>query len=296
MARVILWKTRQRRPVARRPRRARNYGMNKVKPLKGFTKLQTVALKKAIGRNEETKYTATNLWDGVGLDGAIHSIGLPGAIADTMPLVPQILPGAAENQRIGRKVKPVKCCVDVSVSFNMNGEAPTGQNTQQIYVYLYMLRSKTVKSYGQFVGTDNWNHWADNGDGTSTFFGYTDTATPPNFFTDYLAFQKPVETSEVSLVKRVRIKLTKNNGIMNGSTVAGSNPNLSTSSYSGRFYYRLPELVWDDTNSKNQGFPSNNNTFIAVGACLADNTDGLYSNDSAKFTISARQHVWFKDA
>lgn len=278
-----------------KPRRARNYGKQKVKPLKGFTKTQTIALKKAIGRKEETKYVSYDLWSNIGLDGAIHTIGLPGEAKDTMPLVPKINQGTQENQRVGRKVMPTRTCIDVNVNFNMTGDTPPGQNTQQIFVYLYILRSKSNHSYGKmYTDGSDWNHWCDNGDGTSTFFGGLDGGG--NFISNVRTFMKPVETSEVTQLKRIRVKLTKNQGIVNGSGVANTVPNLASTSYSGRIYFKLPQLQYDDSDALNAGLPTNNNTFVSVGAALADGTDGLASNQAAVYTISARYHCWYKDA
>lgn len=250
---------------------------------------------KALLRGEETKYIATQLWDKATLDGAIHSIGLPATNSDVMPLVPKIDVGALEHQRVGRKVQPVKACVDLNLSFTMNGDPPFTQGTQQFYVYVYLLRHKVWKNYGK-MQTDGsaYKNFADNGDGTSTSFGLQDGSG--NWYTNMTVFQKPVESSQVTQIKRIRVKLTKNQGIINGSAVPNAVTNLQTTSYSGRFYYKLPKLVYDDTDTTTQGYPTSSNVFIAIGSALADNMDGQSSTVAGLVSVTGRQHVWFKDA
>lgn len=253
------------------------------------------AVTKIIKSKEETKYIATQLWDKATLDGAIHSIGTPGTNSDIMPLVPAIPVGALENQRIGRKVTPTKACVDLSLSFTMNGDPPYAQATQHLYVYVYMLRAKTFKNYGK-MQTDGSiiKYLADNGDGTSVPFGLQDGSG--NWYTNMTVFQRPIEASVVTQLRRVRVKLTKNQGIINGSAVPNAVTNLHTTSYSGRFYYKLPTLIYNDSDAADQAYPSNVNVFIAIGSALADNQDGLTSSVGGLVSVTGRQHVWFKDA
>lgn len=252
-------------------------------------------VKRVIGRAEETKYNATTIWDKATLDGAIHSIGLPGTNSDTMPLVPKIAVGTLEHERVGRKISPTKACIDVNLSFTQTGDPPFAQATQQIFVHMFLLRSKTWKSYGK-MQTDGgaYKNFADNGDSTSGAFGTQDGSG--NWFTNVLSFQRPVNTSALTQIKRVRIKLTKNQGIINGSAVPNAVTNLQTTSYSGRYYFKLPKLEYDDTDATHQGYPSNCNVFVSVGSALSDNTDGLSSANGGLITISGRLHVWYKDA
>lgn len=252
-------------------------------------------LKKALMRSEETKYIATQLWDKATLDGAIHSIGLPSTNSDTMPLVPKIQVGSLENERVGRKVHPTKACLDVNVSFTQTGDPPYAQATQHLYVYMYILRSKTWKNYGK-MQTDGgaFKYFADNGDSTSGPFGLQDGSG--NWYTNMTVFQRPVNTSEVTQLRRVKVKLTKNQGIINGSAVPNAVTNLHTTSYSGRIYFKLPTLHYDDTDGTGQGYPSNANVFIAVGSAQADNTDGLTSAAGGIVSITGRAHVWYKDS
>lgn len=291
-------------PIVFKRRVRKVAGQSKYKPVYvkpvGMTKKPRYSafvakVKRAIKSAEETKYISTQLWDKATLDGAIHSVGIPGTNSDIMPLVPAIPVGALESQRIGRKVTPTKACVDINLSFVMNSDPPLVQGTQQIYVYVYLLRAKTWRNYGK-MQTDGSiiKHLADNGDGSSGPFGLLDSSS--NWYTNMTVFQKPTESSVVTQLKRVRVKLTKNQGIINGSAVPNAVTNLPSTSYSGRFYYKLPKLSYDDSDGTDQAYPTNCNVFIAVGGAFADNTDGLSSAGQPFISITGRQHVWFKDA
>lgn len=294
---------RARNRFATRPRRVRCYGKSKVKALRGFSKAQSQSIRRAIGRTEETKYNASTLQVNRFLDPAIHSPGI-----DMIPLVPKIATGTAENQRIGRKVTPTRCRLDVNVSFAQTNPgavaAPASQQrSQNIYVVMYVLRSKAYKNYYQWSQSPNWENLLDNGDGTSVPCGYQTGATP--FWTltsEYLS--KPVESSEYTLLSKRIIKLTKNVGMID-SGVAGNSqvPNMLNTSYRGSFSYKLPTLQYDDTNAVQfQGYPTNSNVIFALGWCYADNM-GTFDVDAegnplapdSSVSLTAVNHVWYKD-
>lgn len=291
------------RRANRRPRRARQYGMRKMKPLKGFSRLQSATIRRAIGLSEETKYQATTLQLNRFLDPAIHTPG-----TDMLPLVPKIAVGTGENQRIGRKVTPVRCRVAVNLSFaQTNPGAPTPpaeqQRSQNIYAVMYVLRSKSYKNFYQWEQSPNWANILDNGDGTSVPCGYQAGATP--FWTlDASYLSKPIESSEYTLIAKRIVKLTKNVGMIDAGVAGNSQvPNLVNTSYRGSFSYKLPTLQYDDTNSVQfQGYPTNANVILAVGWCYADN-QGTYDVDAegnpvapySALSLTAVNHVWYKD-
>lgn len=292
----------------RRPVRRRNYGKSKMKPLKGFNRLQSKTIRRALGRNEETKYSAIQLAYNNQVDPAIHTPG-----TDMLPLVPKLVLGTQENQRVGRKVTPTKCRVDINLGFaqtNVGGtSAPQYQDyANQVYVVLYLLRSKPYKNWQQFVASQSWANLIDNGDGTSTSFGYQVTpAGGAAFWTaDTRDLQKPIETSEYTLLQKRIVKLTKNYGTIDQGLAAGSGlggqPNMPQTSYRGSMTYRLPELQYDDTDSNMGGYPTNANLMLAIGWCYADNL-GTYGIDATGTPFppnqlinwTVRNHVWYKD-
>lgn len=294
------------RPVrrARRiPRRKRQYGMRRMKPLKGFTRLQSSTIRRAVGQSEETKYQATELQVNRFIDPAIHSPGI-----DMLPLVPKVALGTGENQRVGRKISPVRCRVNINVSFAQSNPGASNppaeqQRAQHIYVVMYVLRSKSYKNYYQWQSSPNWANILDNGDGTSVPCGYQ-VGTPAFWTLDSRYLSKPVESSEYTLIKKRIVKLTKNVGMIDTGVAGNSQmPNLPNTSYRGSFSYKLPALQYDDTNSTQfQGYPTNSNVILAVGWCYADNqgtydvdADGNPTQVASSVSLTAVNHVWYKD-
>lgn len=288
----------------RRARRAR-YGRTKTQ-IKGFSPTQAQSLVRYMGRNEETKYMATQLHLNTSLDAAIHSIGQPATGSDWMPLVPKISVGVGENQRIGREVKPIKCRVDVALTFNQNiGEATAyTQFSQQIYAVMYILRPKAYKNYalletaGSTFNPAPWGQLLDYGDGTSGPFGQIVAPGVLNTNTSHL--QLPIETSEFTLVRKKIVKLTRNGGEMNWGLPAnqGPTPNLPSSSFKGSFSFKLPKLKYDDTQVNFGGYPTNTALSICFGYVTADNLNSPNSGQplSNLLNVTSRAHIWYKDA
>ena len=149
-----------------RPRRRHGKGA-----LKGFTATQAKSLRRFVAGKEETKYYATQLAINQLIDPAIHTPG-----TDIMPLVPKITQGTDEFQRVGRKVVPSKCRVDVQLSIGDvelgTATVPGLANATSLYVVIYILRSKLFKSWEDYAASDDWNYLLDNGSGGSTPFGF----------------------------------------------------------------------------------------------------------------------------
>lgn len=287
----------------RRRGRAR-YG--KRAPLRGFTALQSNSIIRAIKGKEETKYFATQLAQNQLIDAAIHTPG-----TDIMPLVPPIPQGTGEWQRVGRKVSPTKCRVDISATFgqlDLGTPTPdiTPSQANAVYLVMYVLRSKTYKNWTEYLNatTPEYNFLLDDGQGNSVPFGsQTTPASGPSFWntnTQYL--QYPIETSHYTLIKKRVVKLVRNQGYLR-SAVSGEAPNLNSSFYTGSFTYKLPKLIFDDTERGPTGaYPTNSNVMLAVGYAFADN---LWAQDQNVGTsqaalplvsITCRNHVWYKDA
>lgn len=297
MARIV---RRRRRIIRRRIVRRR------VLPKKTLRRV----VKQQIMRNEETKYNATQLCLNRTIDPAIHTPG-----QDCFPLVPKIPQGNDYYQRNGRKVMPTRCKVDVSLAFSQPnpGQTPPAfsQYAQQIYVVIYLLKSKAEDNWFRFAQSTDYMGLLDNGDGTYAPFG--ELVTPPapasTFWTADTSFlQRPIDNTEFTLLQRKVVKLTKNVGNIDTGVAGNSQvPNLPTSSWSGSFYYKLPTLNYDDSTTGvtlNGGYPTNTNVFMAVGWCYADN-NGTYYTDATVSTqmppdqivsVTARSHVWYKDA
>lgn len=304
MMAMIRARTRLNKVVRSRRGRGRRYGGRRTR-LAGFTKAQSNSIVRFVGRSDETKYYAAQLAVNSILDGPIHTPG-----TDILPLSPPIPQGTAEFQRVGRKVMPTKCRVDVSVSFpqvDLGTESPdiTGSQANAIYVVMYIVRSKTFHNWSQY-NTDGleWQYLLDDGQGGSTPFGQTITPSsgPTYLATNNQFLGYPIESSHYTLVKKKVVKLIRNQGFVR-SAVSGEAPNLAQSYWKGSFTYRLPKLIYDDTKGSLTGaYPTNSNLLLMAGYAFCDN---LWSQDQVGgvsqtalplLSWTARNHVWYKDA
>lgn len=299
----------------RRPRVNRR--KKTARKAKGLTKSQKQQVKAIVSRQEETKYHAEQLLTKYQLDWGIHTYADPAAgtpNGDILPLVPSIMEGDGSWQRSGAKVKPTKCRVDVEVSIAENplGLTPITPFTADIYVVMYLLRSKTFKNYRQFVEAtkagDFIGDLLNNGDGTSKYFGNAMLiGSPPTsiVYSNATDLQLPVNSKYFTLVKKKIVRLTKNAGLSYGDGVPNA-PNLGKSSWRGSFTYTLPTLTYDEYAQNTQyvgPYPTNNCTFLAIGSALANGLDSLtYQNGEVSgvlgnpMLLNVRNHVWYKDA
>lgn len=278
-------------PVMTKKRMTR---LSKLKPL----------IKKVVRGQEETKYFSTQLALNQTLDGAIHTPG-----TDQLPLVPRIVQGTGSSQRIGSKITPTKCRVDVCATFSQLNPGitptdPTINNANEIYVVMYILRSRRLKNWTDYRATTEYQRLLDNGDGTSNPFGsVVSGATTPFWTTDTHYLQQPVEKSAFYQVKKKVVKLVRNQGSMQDGTT-GAIPNLPSSAWKGSFTYKLPKLIYDDEPETGGGvepYPMNSCVFIAFGYALATNYgdanivgDGAVPQPPA-LSVTVRNHVWYKD-
>lgn len=262
-------------PVRRRPRKAAL-----KRKIKGFNLTQSLAIRRAIARNDETKYIATQIAD-------LNYTAPIGTAADCVPLVPKITQGNDDFQRVGRKVTPVRSYVDVYLGFNQNIDGSPLQTSQQIYAVLYVVTSKIWKNYNSLpTGPGIFNNLLDNGDGTSAPFqgSLTDLA-------------KPINRDQFRGLRKIVVKLTRNPGLQNNATVAGggTSTNMHTMSARVRIPVKLPSLHYDDYNSTTAGgYPVNSAPVMCIGWCYTDGS--LVGLADAVLHVNARQHVWFKDA
>lgn len=300
-------RARARRAVAAMARRRRGGRARRGKgPLKGFTAQQSNSIRRVIAGKEETKYIATQLALNTLVDPAIHSPG-----TDIMPLVPKISKGTDEFQRVGRTVTPSKCRVDIALTFPdvaQGNTVPAGfHNAAEIYVVMYVLRSKVIKNWDSFASTTEYQNLLDNGAGQSQAFGYivTPTGGGPSFWTSNTSFlQYPVESSHYTLLRKKVVKLVRNTGGMFDGT--GSSTNLVGSAWRGSFSYKLPTLYYDDTPiTVPIAYPTNANVMLAVGYAWANNLNAEAIDAGGNeilpvppqlLSITVRNHVWYKDA
>lgn len=281
-----------------------------TRPKAGAAKLSKPvkrAITKLVKGQEETKYIANQLMVNQSLDAAIHTPG-----TDMVPLVPKIVEGDQENQRVGRQVRPVRCRVDISATFpqtNPGQTAPVFQTSaNEIYVVLFILRSKRRHNWTDFAASNDWQRLLDDGNGSAAPFGLNSAPAYGGFwFTNTSLLQYPINTSEFTVMKRKVVKLVRNQGLMleNNPTSA---PNMSQSCWTGSFTYKLPTLKYDDGTDPvrpvAEPYPTNSCVFLAAGYCFANNLSGFNTDPEGNpasaidnsLSLTVRNHVWYKDA
>lgn len=303
--------------VVKITRNGKVVGVKKVRSAAkaNLTKPVKRAVQRLINRNEETKYHAEQLIMKSSLDWGIHTPWTPSSIGDTMPLVPRIAQGDGNFERVGSRVRPTRCRVDIeaAIAEAAVGLTPINPATEDIYVVMYLLRPKTSKNFQQFtnlatpVSGAYTDELLDNGDGTSKAFGYTITlGGSPFVYSNASDLQLPVNKEYFTQVRRKVIRLVKNTGTTNADGTNYPNVTKGGSSWRGSFTYKLPTLKYDDdpkTASLNGGYPTNANMVLCIGACLANNMDSLqYIGEEPSsilpnpVLLNVRTHYWYKDA
>lgn len=308
----MLLSTFKRRARARRAMalmgRNRPWGARKrvgKQKLRGFTAQQSKSIRRAIAGKEETKYIATQLALNQLVDPAIHTPG-----TDILPLVPKVQQGTNEFQRVGRKIAPSKCRVDIALTFpdvEQGNTLPSNlHNAAEIYAVMYVLRSKVIKNWDTYATTTEYQNLLDNGAGQSQAFGFIQNpGTGSAFWTTNSSFlQYPIESSHYTLLKKKVVKLVRNTGGMFDG--AGWATNSPQSAWRGSFSYKLPTLYYDDTPlTVPIAYPTNTNVMLAVGYVFANNLNAeAVDPDGAEtqftppqlLSITVRNHIWFKDA
>lgn len=275
------------------------------------------AIARAVNRREETKYHAEQLLLKNSLDWAIHTPWSPTSVGDTMPLVPRIAQGDGSFERIGSKVRPTKCRVDIdcAIAEAVIGTTAINTATEDIKVVMYILRPKTSKNFQQFSNLTTsgsvtgayTDELLDNGDGTSKAFGYGIVISGSSYvYSNASDLQLPVNKEYFTLVKKKVVRLTKNAGSTNGDGANYPSVARGSTSWSGSFSYKLPTLKYDDdgkTAGITGGYPTNANMILCVGAVLANGMDSLQyvGGDPSSILpnpvmMNVRTHYWYKDA
>lgn len=275
------------------------------------------AIKKVVASREETKYHAEQLLMKQSLDWAIHTPWTPSTVGDTMPLVPRIQQGDGNFERVGSKVRPVKCrvSIDCSIAEAAIGTTPINTATEDIKVVMYILRPKTSRNFYQFtnpvssgaLGSAYTDELLDNGDGTSKPFGYGIVIGGTSYvYSNASDLHLPVNKEYFTLVRKKIVRLTKNQGSTNGDGTGFPSVAVGSANWSGSFTYKLPTLRYDDdakTSGFTGGYPTNANMVLCIGAVLGNNMDSIQYIGGEPSSIlpnpvmlNVRTHYWYKDA
>ena len=269
----------------------------KAKP----TKALTTAVTKIINRHLESRYIRETIVPEV----VFFNSTITGA-ADWYRVIPLIGRGDNTNQRQGDKIQPKSLKINWTFRF-----AYSDQNTRDVYVVLYLLTSKSNKSYNttskNSALASNFNQYLDNGNDSTTYFSGT-----------WQDAQKPINRENFTLLSKKVIHLCKGSGLANGSGVIGpalvdSSGNVLTdvsgnvlraagsdgmythersvrANYSYTFKSLPTEFLYSDVNLT---YPANFAPVWAVGYYYADGT----SPDTAGglLGVACETHLYYKD-
>ena len=213
---------------------------------------------------------------------------------DILRLIPYVVPGNLDNQRIGERIQPVSLNLKGTVMVNINNLPPAAGNigvTTDIYVVIYILQHVTYKSYTalQLTGGNDFTQLLRTGENTTVGFnGHVWDS------------QMPVEDAYYRLLKKKKYRLRYAG---KGTTSGGDPPAPAWLSVPNCVSYRaeynmnlskyLPKkLVYPESASApGANDPTNSSIFMCMGCYQGD---GQIDN-SWTFSQQYVTHMKYKD-
>ncbi|AUM61779.1 putative Rep [uncultured virus] len=262
-------------------RKLRRRRIGRVKRLGGRKGALKRMVQKMISRNQETKYVATNL-DASGNDmGPLWYVKpIFTALGDVKPAVPVLTEGTGDYQRVGSKVRPVKCSVSIKASFQ-----GYDLSANELMCVIYYGTDKANKTWQGGNIPLQTSSILNKGDGTNK--QWTGLLSDLNY---------PVDKNLFNLKRKV-FRLSKTGGNLNSDIGGSNNGAFSTSNgrseFSTLLRFKAPKtLIY---NNDVDTYPSNWGPFYYIGFCHADGS-GLTMYDSKLVNVASRCHMWYKDA
>jgi len=249
-------------------------------------------VKKIVRRQEETKYVSqyVQLPDGSSIlrwnaiTGSIPTF--TSAINSTTELyaaIPQVAQGVGSFQRIGDKISPVRCRLDLMAFI---GDYNIG-NTFDITVHVFVVSCKAVK-FLLNTSAIPINTLLNQGDGTDVGFDGTLQNT-----------QLPANTHEFTVHSHQAIHMNKADGYTNGALDSMGTPNRDTQGGALGLYRRSITVPLPKVLTYNQDadlYPVNAAPVLCVG-WVRNDSEGHNAPSSTRYvSLCARTHMWFKDS
>jgi len=194
---------------------------------------------------------------------------------DILRLIPYVVQGTGDNQRIGERISPKSLIVQGTVMMNIANTPRVAGNigvTTDIYVVMYVLQHVTLKSYTSLAPTSGGNDFTQllrDGEGTTKgFTGHVWDA------------QMPVEDAYYRLLKKKKFRLRyAGRGVTSGGDPPGpawlSVPN--TVSYRAEYKMNLSKYLpkqfkYPDAAVTATGVndPTNSSIFMCMGCYQGD--------------------------
>jgi hypothetical protein len=192
-------------------------------------------------------------------------------------VIPTLYQGIDDYQRVGDKITPIK--TNVSFEFQFSQAAEIGLD---LTVHLFMLRSKQIKDWDFRDSIPVSTALLDNGQGAGTAFDGTTALA-----------QYPPYKKLFSVLHHRSFRMVKGTGIMNGTPVP---PAIGLTS-PAQSYHRLnlsvkvPKLTYAKAAATT---PDNDCPVWVCG--FVRNDSGTFNNFITPLLVTARSHMWFKDA
>jgi len=190
---------------------------------------------------------------------------------DIQRLIPYIVAGTGDNQRIGERVSPISLNIKGSVSFlkgNVNPSDNTSGRTADIYVVMYFLQHVTLKSYAALTASNDFTQLLKTGENTTVpFNGHVWES------------QMPVEDAYYRLLKKkkFRLRFTGTQQATGGDPpsnqwVSQSNCHSYRAEYNVNLSKYLPaQFKYPESNATTGvNDPTNSSIFMCMGCYQAD--------------------------
>lgn len=263
----------------RKGTKARGTKRSAPTPSKALTQAVTTVIK----RKQETKFVSDALFNNSASPTTLQTfVGFNGQIASTSEMyacIPRLTQGAGDHQRIGNQIQPTSLTVKGLVSL----QSRSAESAHAV-VDIYFLTSKQVKTellYASTLITKLLN----NGDGTNTDYDGT----------TYHA-EKPINTSEFTLLKHKRIILDKSSDSPNSYADLTGAASSVIKSYSKHFNVKIPmpkSLTYQtDANTT----PASYYPFMVIGWNFGDNNGGSFPALPGMVNLQAQSFMYYKDA
>jgi len=225
-----------------------------MKTGKKLTKTQRSQVKRIVNSNLERKFVQE-------LSAQIYNAQANVAANEMLPLIPQIGVGDASNQRHGQKIVPKRLVARFVVTFNTTGQSGVAANSADLFVRLWLLKSRALKDYDEIQALPAPINFLDNGQaGTQPFNGDEQ---------DY--FLRP-ESEEWQTIKEFRFRLTKATGLINNDIAQGYSEGNSNPT-AREFSVVIPTpAVLQYTDETLPTYPTNFAPVWCIGYCRMDGT------------------------
>lgn len=208
---------------------------------------------------------------------------------DILRLIPYVVPGTGDNQRIGERISPISLTVQGSVCLPTNSfNDSTGSLFNDEYVIIYVLQHVTLKSYTSLAASNDFTQLLRTGEGTTVAYqGHVWDS------------QMPVEDAYYRLLKKKKLRI-RNMGVKPAAgggdpTNTWVAPALSPyrAQYSINLTKHLPKLFKYPESPSVPGAndPTNSSIFMCMGLYRGDALVGQSDTIQHQYVT----HMKYKD-